>query len=252
MGFTISNAGKIAWVTGSSRGIGRAIALALAESGCDVAVTYNRNESEARQVCESVDRLGRRTISVRCDVSDAKSCTEAFEQVVQGLGAPDILVNSAGVTADQLFLMLSEEDWSRVLNTNLMGAVYTSRLVLKDMMAKRFGRIINLSSVAAAKSGRGQANYAASKAALEAMSRSLSCEVARRGITINCIAPGVIETEMSQEIRKLATDQILERQLIKRFGNVEEVAAWAVMLASEHGAFMTGEVISLTGGLKMA
>ena len=147
--------------------------------------------------------------------------------------------------------MLEEDDWSNVINTNLMGTVNVTKTVIKDFMMQRWGRIINLSSVAATKGGRGQANYAATKGAIEAMSRSLSVELAKRNITVNCVAPGVIETEMSKAVRKLAHDEIMDRQLIKRYGTPEEIAAWIVFLASDFGEYMTGQVIHVDGGLKM-
>lgn len=250
--FSIDLTKKVAWVTGASRGIGKAIALSLAKAGCDVAVSYKGNEALAASVCKEIVGLGRRSLAVRVDVASAADCENAFAQISSALGAPDILVNSAGVIADHLFLMLGEEEWQSVLQTNIMGTVHTSKLVIKDMMGKRWGRIINLSSVAATRGGRGQSNYAASKGAIEAMTRSLASEIGRRGITVNCIAPGVIETDMTQEVIKLAKDEIMDRLIIKRFGNTEEVAAWAVMLASEYGAYMTGQVIHVDGGLKMA
>jgi 3-oxoacyl-[acyl-carrier protein] reductase len=147
--------------------------------------------------------------------------------------------------------MLEENDWHNVLDANVMGTARVSKQVIRGMMMKRWGRIINLSSVAATKAGRGQSNYAASKGAIEAMSRGLACEIGSRGITVNCIAPGVIETDMSEEVRKLASDEILDRQVVKRFGNPTEIAAWAVFLASDYGGFMTGQTIHIDGGMKM-
>jgi 3-oxoacyl-[acyl-carrier protein] reductase len=185
------------------------------------------------------------------DVRDLGSCERAYEHIVEKIGPVDILVNSAGIIKDDLFSMLDDDAWQGVLNTNVLGTVHTSRLVIKDMMLKRRGRIINISSAAATKGGRGQANYAASKGAIESMSRSLAVELGRRGITVNCVAPGVIETDMSREIRSLAAPEILSRQIIQRFGQPQEVAAWVVCLASDFGAFITGEVIHIDGGLKL-
>jgi 3-oxoacyl-[acyl-carrier protein] reductase len=249
--FEIDLSGKVAWVTGGNRGIGRSACLSLAKAGCDVAVAYRSNQAEAEEVVEELTKMGRKGHAVQMDVGDIKSCEAAHESISNNLGQISILVNSAGVTADNLFLMLEEDDWSNVINTNLMGTVNVTKTVIKDFMMQRWGRIINLSSVAATKGGRGQANYAATKGAIEAMSRSLSVELAKRNITVNCVAPGVIETEMSKAVRKLAHDEIMDRQLIKRYGTPEEIAAWIVFLASDFGEYMTGQVIHVDGGLKM-
>jgi 3-oxoacyl-[acyl-carrier protein] reductase len=249
--FSIDLTGKHAWVTGGSRGIGREIALSLASAGCDVAVGYASKADEAKQVVAEIEKKGRKAVAVKADVADLAASTDAAAAVKAALGPVEILVNSAGVTRDNLFAMLEEEDWDAVLGVNVMGAVHVIKAVLPDMMAKRWGRIINLSSVAGTKGGRGQANYAASKGAIEAMTRSLAVELSRRNITVNAVAPGVIETDMSAEVRKLAAQEILDRQLVKRFGKPTEIAAWVVMLASDYGEFVTGQTFHLDGGLKM-
>ncbi len=243
--------GKIVWVTGGSRGIGRATAVAFADVGCDVAVGYRESAKGAEAVVAEIQGKGRKAIAVKMDVSNAASCEAAYAEVSEKLGKCDVLVNNAGVTADNLFLMLEEPDWAKVMGTNVMGVVHCTKLVLRDMMMKRGGRIINLSSAAGTKGGRGQSNYAASKGAVEAMSRSLAVELSKRNITVNCVAPGVIETDMSAEVRKLAEQEILDRQLVKRFGKPEEVAGWVVFLASCYGDFVTGQTIHVDGGLKM-
>jgi 3-oxoacyl-[acyl-carrier protein] reductase len=249
--FGISLAGKIAWVTGANRGIGRAAALALAQAGCDVAVSYRSHVEEAAAVVQEIAALGRRALAVAIDVADADACAAAHAEVVAGLGKVDILVNNAGVVSDNLFLMLEDADWRKVLDTNVMGVVNVTKTVIRDLMMKRWGRIINLSSVAGTKGGRGQSNYAASKGAIEAMTRSLAVELCKRNITVNCVAPGVIETEMSAEVRRLAEGEIMERLLIRRFGRPAEIAAWIVFLASDYGEYMTGQVVHVDGGLKM-
>jgi 3-oxoacyl-[acyl-carrier protein] reductase len=251
--FEISLKQKIAWVTGSSRGIGRAVALRLADAGADVAVCYREHEAEAGEVCREIAAKGVRSLALKLDVCDEASCLAAFERLTKEFGGSvDILVNAAGVISDNLFLLLENNDWQKVLQTNVMGTVNTTKLVIEGMMMKRWGRVIQFSSVAAVRGGRGQANYAASKGAIEAMTRSLAVEIGRRGITVNCIAPGVVETDMSREVIKLAKQEILDRQIIKRFASPDEIAAWAVMLASEHAGFITGEVIRVDGGLKLA
>lgn len=249
--FSVTLADKVAWVTGASRGIGRATALAMAEAGADVAVGYKAQSGAADEVCGLIEAKGRRAIAIQMDVADESSCEAAYARAVSELGKVDILVNNAAVVRDNLFALLEAPDWRAVLDTNVMGVVHTSRAVVKDMMMRRAGRIINISSAAATKGGRGQSNYAASKGAVEAMSRSLAVELAKRGITVNCIAPGVIETDMSAEVRKLADKEIMERQLIKRYGKPEEVAAWIVFLASPYGDFITGQTFAIDGGLKM-
>lgn len=249
--FCIDLKGKIAWVTGGSRGIGRATALALAKAGCDVAVGYRAKAAEAEQVVQAAKAEGVRALAVQVDVADQAACEKAYETVAAELGKVDVLVNNAGVVRDNLFVMLEPEDWKTVLDTNLMGVVHATKTVVKDMMMKRGGRIINLSSAAGTKGGRGQANYAASKGAVEAMTRSLAVELSKRNITVNCVAPGVIETDMSAEVRKLGEQEIMDRMLIKRYGKPEEIAAWVVFLASEYAGFITGQVLGIDGGLKM-
>jgi len=250
--FEIDITQKVAWVTGASRGIGRETALALGRAGADVAVGYRSKVDEADAVVAAIREMGRKAIAVKMDVANRDDCEAAHNLITKELGVVDVLVNNAGVIADNLFIMLEQEEWEKVLDTNILGPVYTMKLCIRDMMMKRSGRIINLSSVAATRGGRGQANYAASKGAIEAMTRSLAVELGSRGITVNCVAPGVIDTDMSQEVIKLAKDEILSRQVVKRFGKPEEIAAWVLFLASSHGDFVTGQVIHVDGGLKMA
>jgi 3-oxoacyl-[acyl-carrier protein] reductase len=250
--FAIEIPSRNAWVTGASRGIGRSIAISLAKAGCQVAVSYHSKQSEADAVVSEIESAGGKAFAMQVDVSKENEVETAYNQIKERFGKIDILVNSAGVVADNLFVMMPTDDWRKVIDTNLMGAVHTCKLVAKDMMSNRYGRIINLSSVAATRGGRGQSNYAASKGAIEAFTRSLAAEIGRRGITVNCVAPGVIETDMSAEVRKLAQEEILKLQIVKRFGSPDEIAAWVVMLASQYGDFITGQVLHIDGGLKMA
>lgn len=249
--FSIDLSGKVAWVTGGSRGIGKSIALSLAKAGCDVAIGYRSKAQEANEVVNQIKAMGRKAACMQMDVADTASCEKAYAAVCSEIGKVDILVNNAGVIADNLFVMLEDADWKSVIDTNLMGVVHVTRCVVRDMMMKKWGRIINMSSVAGTKGGRGQSNYAATKGAIESMSRCLAGELCKKNVTVNCVAPGVIETDMSAEVRKLAESEILDRQLIKRFGKPDEIAAWVVFLASNFGDFITGQVIHVDGGLKM-
>jgi 3-oxoacyl-[acyl-carrier protein] reductase len=244
--------GKVSWITGGSRGIGRSIALTFAKEGSDIVISYASNDQAAQNVVAQIQELGVKAMAIRTNVADYEEVVKSHDKIKESFGSVDILVNSAGIIKDNLFILLGVEDWQSVIQTNLLGSVYTCKEVLRGMMQKRWGRIINLSSVAATRGGKGQANYAASKGAIEAMTRSLAAEIGKRNITVNCIAPGVIQTEMTEEVLRLAKDEIMDKQIVKRFGEPEEIAAWAVMLASEQGGFMTGQVLHVDGGLKMA
>ncbi len=249
--YGIDLGGKVAWVTGGSRGIGRAISIALSKAGCSVAITFQKNQQAADEVVEIISKQGGKAIAIQGDVSDQTQITQMHEKVVESLGEVEILINNAGITRDNLVLMTEQKDWTEIIQTNLMSAVWTSKLVARSMMAKRYGRIINISSVAASKGGRGQANYAASKAALEAFSRSLAAELGRKKITVNCVAPGVVDTKMSQEVMALAKDEVMNRQIIKRMALPEEIAAAVVYLASDLAGFTTGSTIAVDGGMKL-
>lgn len=249
--FTINLNGKIAWVTGGSGGIGKECSLVLAKAGAKVVVSYLNNKDTAQDIVNQIISEGSQAICVHLDLNSLDSIHSAYHQILSTFGSVDLLINSAGVIADNLFLMLEEKDWQKVLEINLIGTVRVIKTVLPDMMLKKFGRIINFSSVASIKGGQGQSNYAASKAALEALSRSLAVEVGKHGIRVNCIAPGVVETQMSKEVIKIAKDQILARQIIKRFAHAWEIAGWVVFLCSEYADFITGQSIYIDGGLKL-
>ena len=243
--------GKIALVTGGSRGIGRAVVELLAGDGMQVIFFYRDNAAAAQDVRDAVIAAGGRCEGLPADVADADAVNAAVERVIDGHGRIDLLVNNAGIVRDNLLGMLEDEDLRAVLDTNVGGAFNVTRAVTRHMISKRSGRIVNLSSVAATKGGRGQSNYAASKGAIEAFTRAMAVELASRKITVNCVAPGVIETEMSQQVRDMADEQIKARILLRRYGQAQEVAHAVWFLASRFADYITGEVLHVDGGFKM-
>ncbi|MCU0966622.1 MAG: 3-oxoacyl-ACP reductase FabG [Burkholderiaceae bacterium] len=244
-------AGKVALVTGGSRGIGRAVVELFARDGMDVVFFYRGNETAAQEVVAAVQAAGGRAEAMQVDVANAEAVTAAVEQVVDGRGRIDVLVNNAGIVRDNILGMLDDADIRAVLDTNVGGVFNVTRAVVRHMISKRSGRIVNLSSVAAEKGGRGQSNYAASKGAIEAFTRAMAVELASRKITVNCVAPGVIETEMSQQVRDLADDQIKARILMRRYGQAQDVAHAVWFFASRFADYITGEVLHVDGGFKM-
>lgn len=242
-------AGKSALVTGGSRGIGRAIVERLARSGMDVTFTYLSNSAAADEVVSS--NPGASITAVAVDVRDSEACRDCVEKIVERTGSIDVLVNNAGVIRDNLLAMLEDDEIRDVLQTNIEGTFNMSRAVAPFLMSQRSGAIVNLSSVSAQKGGRGQTNYAASKGAVEAFTRSLAVELARRRIRVNAVAPGVIETEMSKDVREMAGDEIKSRILLKRFGQPEEIAEAVWFLSSRFSGYITGQILPVDGGFKM-
>lgn len=241
---------KIAVVTGGSRGIGKAIVLALAGAGYQVAFSYVRDEASAAALQAQVEGLGRDCLAVQCDVKDAPSIQAFFERVEQRFERIDLLVNNAGITRDGLLATQSLSDITEVIQTNLVGTLLCCQQVLPCMMRQRSGCIVNLSSVAAQKPGKGQSNYAAAKGGVEALTRALAVELAPRNIRVNAVAPGIVSTDMSQALVGAHEQEIQSRLLIKRFARPEEIAD-AVLYLAERGLYVTGEVLSVNGGLKM-
>lgn len=244
-------ADKVVLVTGGSRGIGRAIVERFAVEGCDVTFFYHGNEEAAREVTAAAAAAGQRVAAERVDVREAGACAEAVERVVERCGRIDVLVNNAGVIRDNILAFLDDEDVRVVLDTNVGGVFNVTRAVVPHMVSRRSGKIVNLSSVSGEKGGRGQTNYAASKGAINAFTRALAVELAPRRITVNAVAPGVIETEMSREVREMAGDEIKGRILLRRYGRAEEVAHAVWFLASRFADYVTGEVLHVDGGFKM-
>ncbi len=246
-GATIDLNGRVAFVTGSTRGIGLAIARALHGAGARVAVA-GRDLERARSVAAE---LGDRTTGVACDVAVVEQVEAALSAAEAGLGPIDILVNNAGLTRDNLLLRLTDADWDAVLDANLKGAFHTTRAVIKGMMKRRSGRIINVTSVVGLTGNKGQANYAASKAGLIGFTKSVAKEYAARGILVNCIAPGYIETDMTSGLPDAAKATLLQGIALGRLGRPEDVAGAAVFLASDLAAYITGQVLVVDGGLVM-
>ena len=241
--------GKIALVTGGSRGIGRAIALKLAEAGCDVAVLYAGRRDAAEETVQQLQGLGARAICVQCDVSDENQAAAAFKQVSDELGLPDILVNNAGIVRDGLAMRMSAENFRAVLDTNLTGAFNMIHACLPGFLRRRSGRIINISSVSGMMGNAGQANYASSKAGLIGLTKTIAREVASRGITVNAVAPGFIETDMTRSMNVDALNAGVKQVPMGRMGRPEDVANAVRFLASDEASYITGCVLKVDGGM---
>ena len=241
----------VAIVTGGSRGIGRAIAERLAQEGAKVYLTCASRPESGEEVAEAIRVAGGQAEILVFDVSDFKATEEALKEVLSKEGQADILVNNAGLTRDGLLMRLKEEDWDRVLGVNLKGAFNCCRVVVPAMLKRRRGRIINISSVVGVSGNAGQTNYAASKAGLIGFSKSLAREVASRGVTVNVVAPGFIETDMTAALPEKIRKDLLAQIPVGRYGRPEEVAAVVSFLASDEAAYITGQVIHINGGLYM-
>ena len=242
---------KIALITGAGRGIGRAIAIALAKEGAEVVINYNGSEERAKEVKQTIEENGGKVSIYKCNVSDFTACEAMIKDIVKEYGHLDILVNNAGITKDGLIMKMKEEDFDSVLNVNLKGTFNTIRHSARQMLKQRSGKIINISSVSGILGNVGQANYAASKAGVIGLTKTMARELGSRGITVNAIAPGFVETEMtgvlSEEIRENACKQII----LGRFGKPEDIANTAVFLASDKADYITGQVISVDGGMNV-
>lgn len=241
--------GKTAVVTGGSRGIGRAIVLAMARQGANVAILYAGNTEAAAQTAAEAEEYGVQTKTYRCDVANADQAAEAVKEVIRDFGGVDILVNNAGITRDGLTLSMKEGDFEAVIDTNLKGTFLMIKSVYSHMMKKRAGRIINMSSVSGIAGNAGQVNYSASKAGVIGITKTVARELAGRGITCNAIAPGFIDTDMTQALSDKVKENASEMIPMKRMGKPEDVAALAVFLASDNAGYITGEVIRVDGGM---
>ena len=243
---------KAVVVTGGSRGIGRSIVLTLAAQGADVTFLYCNNEAAANETLAAAAGLSGTVKAKRVDVRNAESCEQAIDEIAEDTGKIDILVNSAGIIRDNILGLLTNDDIQEVLATNVVGVFNVLRPVIPYMVSKRRGKIINISSVAGEKGGRGQTNYAASKGAINALTKALAVELAPRNILVNCVAPGVIETEMTEAIRQQAGDVVKSRILLGRFGQPEDVANVVLFFASSLSDYVTGQVLHVDGGFKMS
>jgi len=241
--------GQGAIVTGASRGIGRAIALDLAQAGAAVAITYRTGSEAAADVVKTIEAAGGRAWSAACDVADDVAVDAFVKEAIERLGGLSIVVNNAGITADQLILRMKPEDFDAVVATNLRGTWNVCRSVARPLVRAKGGRIINLSSVVAQRGNAGQSNYAATKGGVEALTRSLARELASRQITVNAVAPGFIETDMTHGVAGNAREELLAQIPLGRIGSVEDVAAAVRFLASPQAAYITGQVLHVNGGL---
>ncbi|HEY1860153.1 MAG TPA: 3-oxoacyl-ACP reductase family protein [Gemmataceae bacterium] len=242
---------QVALVTGGSRGIGRAIVQTFASEGAKVAVIFRGNHEAADSLVKEVTQTGGVAMAVQADVADAQAVERCVERLTKEWKAIDVLVNNAGVIHDDLFVRMEPDAWHKVLGTNLGGTYNFCRAVAYSMMRNRRGRIINISSVAADYVNMGQTNYAASKGAINAFTRALAMELASRNVTVNAIAPGFIETDMSAAVRNKAGDLIKKFIPMKRLGQPQDIARVALFLASEESAYLTGQVITVDGGLSL-
>ena len=241
--------GKHALVTGASKGIGRASALRIAELGIKVAVNYNSSPDEAEQVAREIRDMGGEAFTVHADVSDLAQVNRMVDAVLERWGAVDILVNNAGIIDDGLMIRMADDQWRRVMQVNLDGAFFCARALLRQMLRLRWGRIINIGSVVGIRGNAGQVNYAASKAGMIGLTKSLAKEVATRGITVNTVTPGYVKTDTVDVLPQKLKDEVLSRIPMGRFGMPDEIARIVAFLASEQSDYITGQVISVDGGL---
>lgn len=243
--------GKIAVVTGAGRGLGRAIALKLASEGAKLVVNYRNSEAETQKLVKEIEELGSEAIAVKADISKFNEAETIIKKAVEKYGTVDVLVNNAGITKDNLLLRMKEEDFDNVINVNLKGSFNCTKHASRVMLKKKSGKIINISSVIGLVGNAGQVNYAAAKAGIIGMTKSVAKELASRGITVNAIAPGIIKSDMTDALKEEQRQQILETVPLKRVGTPEDVSNLVLFLASELSSYITGQVINVDGGMVM-
>lgn len=243
--------GRVALVTGGSRGIGRAVVEALAADGARVAFVYNSNASAAEEVVAAVKAEGGECRAIQADVKSKDDANRIIEDLVESWGSVDIVVNNAGIIRDGLLAMMEPDDWEAVISTNLTSVYNFCQAVTRQMMSQRYGRIINMSSVAASVANPGQANYAASKGGVEGFTRCIATELARRGITANAVAPGFIETDMTEAVVSAAGSEIKKKIPVRRLGTPADIANAVLFLAQDQSSYITGQTITVDGGLTL-
>ncbi len=241
---------SVALITGGSRGIGRVVALNLAKEGYNITFCYTSNETAAQETAAEIEKTGVKALAVKADVSNESDVNALVQAARDAFGPIEVLVNNAGITRDGLLLRMSEKDISDVLDTNLKGAFFCTKAVLKDMMKSRYGKIINITSIVGVTGNAGQSNYAASKAGLIGFTKSVAKEYGSKGICVNAVAPGFIETEMTEKLPEEVKNTYLERISLKRFGTPEDVANVVSFLAGHKSDYVTGQVIEVTGGMQ--
>lgn len=243
--------GKVALITGASRGIGKEIALTFASYGAKVVVNYNGSKEKADEVVKEIEAMGGEAIAIQCSVADYEACGNMVNEAIAKFGKVDILVNNAGITKDNLVMKISDEDFDAVIDTNLKGTFNCIKQLYRPFLKQRSGRIINMTSVTGILGNAGQANYAASKAGVIGLTKSVARELATRGITVNAIAPGFIATKMTDAMTDAAKQAVLSQIPLGRVGNTKDIAETAAFLASDKAAYITGQVISVDGGMYM-
>lgn len=243
--------GKNALVTGGGRGIGRAIAMELGALGANVAINYASSESEARETADEIEKLGVKALAIKADVSNSEDVKKMFETIASNLGSIDILVNNAGITRDGLLIRMSDEDFDRVIAINLKGSFNCIKYASKYMIKQRYGKIVNIASIAGICGNAGQCNYAASKSGVIGLTKSAAKELAGRHITVNAIAPGIITTSMTDVVPDKIKNEYMDNIPLKRFGKPEDVAHLAAFLCSSDSDYITGQVINIDGGMVM-
>ncbi|MDX8365031.1 3-oxoacyl-[acyl-carrier-protein] reductase [Cytobacillus sp. IB215665] len=243
--------GKVALVTGASRGIGRAIALELAKQGASVVVNFAGSEARANEVVDEIKTIGSEAVAIQADVGNSEAVSSMIKGVIAKFGKLDILVNNAGITRDNLLMRMKEDEWDTVINTNLKGVFNCTKAVTRQMMKQRAGRIINIASVVGVAGNPGQANYVAAKAGVIGLTKSSAKELASRNITVNAIAPGFITTDMTDELNEDIRNEMLKQIPLVKFGEPTDVAAVVAFIASEASGYMTGQTLHVDGGMVM-